>query len=73
MKQISVIVPVYNTEKYIGNFIKSVINQTYKDFELILVNDGSNDSSVEVAENLLKATNINYKIINKDNRWTVNG
>lgn len=41
----SVIIPVYNCEKYLKRCIKSVINQTYKDFELILINDGSTDGS----------------------------
>lgn len=42
---ISVIVPVYNSEKYLHKCIYSVLNQSYQDFELILVNDGSTDSS----------------------------
>ncbi len=67
MKEISIIVPIYNTEKYIENFIKSVIQQTFKNFELILINDGSKDKSIEKAENLLKSTNIEYIIINKKN------
>lgn len=67
MAEISIIVPVYNKEKYIGNFIKSVINQSYKDFELILVNDGSTDNSMEVAERILKNIDINYKMISKKN------
>ncbi|SHJ51446.1 glycosyltransferase family 2 protein [Hespellia stercorisuis] len=45
MPKISVIVPVYNCEKYIEHGIKSVLGQTYTDWELILVNDGSTDSS----------------------------
>ena len=67
MNEISVIVPVYNVEKYIANFIKSVTNQTFKDFELILVNDGSTDNSIEIAKQELIHANINYKIIDKEN------
>lgn len=42
---ISVIIPIYNAEKYLKSCIESVLNQTYDDFELILINDGSTDSS----------------------------
>lgn len=45
---ISVIVPVYNAEQYLGNCIKSVLKQTYPHFELILVEDGSTDGSREI-------------------------
>lgn len=46
--RISVIVPVYNAEKYIGRCVESILNQTYSNIELILVNDGSNDKSLEL-------------------------
>lgn len=46
----SIISPVYNTEKYLDKFIKSVINQTYIDFELILVDDGSTDKSFDICK-----------------------
>lgn len=42
---ISVIIPIYNTESYLEQCIQSVINQTYKDLEIILINDGSTDNS----------------------------
>lgn len=45
---ISVIVPVYNAERYIGNCIESLLGQTYRDFELLLINDGSSDRSDEI-------------------------
>lgn len=47
-KKISVIVPVYNVEKYVADCIESVLKQTYHNFELILVNDGSSDHSADI-------------------------
>lgn len=47
---ISVIVPIYNCEKYIEKCIKSIMYQTFKSFELILINDGSTDSSLEICK-----------------------
>lgn len=46
--KISIIIPVYNSEKYLSRCIDSVINQTYKDLEVILINDGSTDDSLNV-------------------------
>lgn len=48
MTKISVIVPVYNVEKYLNRCIDSILNQTFKDFELILIDDGSKDKSYEI-------------------------
>ena len=50
MKKISIIVPIYNISKYISKCIESILNQTYENFELILVNDGSTDDSLNVIE-----------------------
>ncbi len=50
MTKISVIVPVYNVEAYLPNCISSLVKQTFTDFEVILVNDGSTDSSAELCE-----------------------
>ena len=47
-KKISVIVPVYNTEKYLKQCIESILNSTYRNFEIILVNDGSTDRSEKI-------------------------
>ena len=50
MAEISIIVPVYNVEKYLENCIESILNQTFKDFELILVDDGSTDNSGKICD-----------------------
>ncbi|MGL5357206.1 MAG: glycosyltransferase [Cetobacterium sp.] len=48
MKKVSVIVPVYNVEKYLDKCLKSIVNQTLKDIEIIIVNDGTKDNSEEI-------------------------
>lgn len=66
---ISVVIPVYKVEKYIGGCINSVINQSINDFELILVDDGTPDQSIEIAEKMLTESWIeNYRIIHTENR-----
>lgn len=47
---ISIIIPIYNTEKYLRQCLDSVVNQTYKNLEIVLVNDGSTDSSLEICK-----------------------
>lgn len=65
---ISVIVPIYQVEKYIENSIKSICNQTFKEFEVILVDDGTLDKSILLAESIIKNSNIQYTIIRQDNQ-----
>lgn len=48
--KISIIVPVYNVENYIDDCIKSIINQEFKNFELIIINDGSSDNSGDICD-----------------------
>lgn len=67
MVNVSIITPVYNVEKCIERSINSVINQTSKDFELLLIDDGSKDKSIEIAKNLLENSDITYKIITQEN------
>ena len=61
---ISVIIPLYNKEKSITDTVNSVLNQTFKDFELIIVNDGSKDNSLSVVNQF---TDKRVKIIDKPN------
>ena len=62
----SIIVPVYNTEKYVGACIESVLNQVYQDFELILVDDGSTDRSGDICEEYA-AQDSRIKVFHKSN------
>ena len=45
---ITVIIPIYNVSKYLKNCLESVINQTYKNLEIICINDGSTDNSLQI-------------------------
>jgi len=65
METVSVILPVYDVEKYIGAVVKSVLNQTYKDFELLIVDDESPDQSVKICQQF---TDPRIKIIHQKNR-----
>ena len=64
--KISVIVPIYNVADYVGSTIESVINQTYKNWELILVDDGSPDNAGEICDNYA-AKNPNIIVMHKQN------
>lgn len=66
MAEISIIVPVYNVEKYLENCIESILNQTFKDFELILVDDGSTDNSGKICD-IYKKKDSRIKVIHKNN------
>ena len=63
---VSIIIPIYNVENYLEQCIISVIHQTYKNLEIILVNDGSPDNSLEICEQWKRADS-RIKLINKDN------
>lgn len=63
---LSVIVPVYNGQKYISRCIDSIISQTYKNLEIIIVNDGSNDNTLDICRTLQEKDS-RIKIINKEN------
>lgn len=63
--KISVILPVFNNEKYIRKAIESVLNQTFKDFELIIVNDGSTDGTLDIIKSF---DDSRIRLISQENR-----
>ena len=67
MSDITVVIPVYNVEKYLKKCVDSVEKQTYKNFEVILVDDGSTDSSGELCDALAKE-NDNIRVIHQENK-----
>lgn len=64
---LSVIIPVYNGEKYIEECVKSVINQSYTDLQIIIVNDGSTDNTEELVKKLMMSDS-RIALINQSNR-----
>lgn len=67
MELVSVIVPIYNTEKYIEHCIESILNQTYKDIQLILIDDGSTDQSYKLCKKYAEMDN-RVELYQQDNQ-----
>lgn len=65
-KKVSIIVPVYNVEKYLSKCIDSIINQTYKNIEIILIDDGSKDLSGDICDDYQKRDD-RIKVVHKQN------
>lgn len=66
MTKISIIVPIYNVEKYLKRSLDSLVNQTLEDIEIILVDDGSTDNSHKIAEDY-KENYSNVLLVTKEN------
>ena len=65
--KLSIIVPVYNVEKFLRRCIESLLNQNYKNFEIILVDDGSTDSSGEICDEYVQKYNF-IKVVHQNNK-----
>lgn len=66
---ISVIVPIYNTEKYLARCIESILCQTYTNLEIILVDDGSTDKSGDICDFYARKDN-RVKVVHKKKWWS---
>ena len=67
MVKVSVIIPIYNTEKYLKKCLNSLIHQTLSDIEIICVNDGSTDKSIDILRNFASQDH-RIKIIEQENK-----
>ena len=63
----SVIIPLYNKAPYVGKTLQSVVHQTYRDFEVVVVDDGSTDGSGEIAKEALNGCEVPYQIVRQEN------
>jgi len=68
MDKVSVIVPIYNVDKYLDRCLNNIINQTYKNIEIILINDASTDKSFSICKKFLKKDKRIILINNKENK-----
>ncbi len=68
MAKVSIIVPVYNVEKYLEKCLDSLVNQTFKDIEIIIVNDGSTDNCKKIIDKYYAKYNNLIKVINQENK-----
>ncbi len=67
---ISVLMPVFNAEEYLDISISSILNQTYKNFEFIIINDGSTDSSLEIIKKY-QNLDVRLRVISRENRGLI--
>ena len=67
MVKVSVVVPVYNVEKYLSKCLTSLVNQTLQDIEIIVINDGSTDGCLDIINDYKKRYPKKLKVINNKN------
>ena len=64
---ISIIIPIFNAEKYLERMLNSIISQSYKDFEVLMVDDGSTDNSAEICKKIAESDS-RFKYFYQDNK-----
>lgn len=69
--KVSVLMPAYNSEKYIGEAIESILNQTFTDFEFVIINDGSTDNTAKIVRKYAKKDKRIKFVDNKKNRGLI--
>ncbi len=69
--QVSVIMPVYNTERFVAETTESVLAQTFADFEFIIIDDGSTDASSRSARGIRQARDARVRVVSRPNKGLV--
>ena len=64
---ISVVIPVYNVDKYITDCLESIVSQTFSEWEVVMVNDGSSDRSVEICKSFCERDS-RFRVLEQENR-----
>lgn len=67
MPKFSIIIPVFNVEVYLNQCLDSIVNQSFSDFEVICINDGSTDNSLDILNNYAKKDN-RFKVFTQENQ-----
>uniref|UniRef100_UPI003A8A7744 glycosyltransferase family 2 protein n=4 Tax=Helicobacteraceae TaxID=72293 RepID=UPI003A8A7744 len=70
-KKVAIIIPIYNVEKFLNECLDSIVNQTYTNLEILLINDGSTDSSLQIAKEYAQKDS-RITIIDKENGGQAN-
>lgn len=68
MPLFSIIIAVYNNERYVKNAIKSILDQDFKDYEIIIVDDGSTDTTPLIVDQIAEKDS-RISVIHQDNQW----
>lgn len=68
MRRFSAVIPVYNVEKYLRHYLDSILNLDYQDFEIVIVNDGSTDSSADICRQHQEKNPEKIVLINQNNQ-----
>lgn len=68
MRRFSAVIPVYNVEKYLRHYLDSILNLDYQDFEIVIVNDGSTDSSADICRQYQEKNPEKIVLINQNNQ-----
>ena len=66
----SIIIPVHNSEKYVDKGLRSIIKQTFQDYEALIINDNSTDGTLDVVKKVIRNKS-NFKIINLEKIWVL--
>jgi glycosyltransferase involved in cell wall biosynthesis len=70
MPKISIVMPAYNSEKFLGEAVQSILNQTFTDFEFIIINDGSNDNTLSILKKFAQSDK-RIKLFSRENKGLV--